>query len=314
MLRFPLILQLRILGYVWAASWNQSGVGTLQVLTVDASAFDGGSIRGSQIVDGSGSNTRPAEKTEEQKAEESRLVAEKAAADKAAADKKAADLVAAEKAAAEKAAAEQAAAAQAAADKAAQQAEAELARRNEIRRRGSDYAILSETIWNITRTPNEMTDKVDIIVKSIQKNNQGLVVEVEGTCKNGEVRFSGLVVGDDGKPNVNLVGRTAIGDGSIGFGVPALYRVNDRQPSNVIIPELEFINKLQLVVFANPSRKSETFEDSVRLMGALLGANVFARTSETWRIMTELKTDRGNVIVKIPIFDANIQALFQSCS
>ncbi|MCS3481933.1 hypothetical protein M2212_008779 [Bradyrhizobium elkanii] len=116
MLRFPLILQLRILGYVWAASWNQSGVGTLQVLTVDASAFDGGSIRGSQIVDGSGSNTRPAEKTEEQKAEESRLVAEKAAADKAAADKKAADLVAAEKAAAEKAAAEQAAAAQAAAD------------------------------------------------------------------------------------------------------------------------------------------------------------------------------------------------------
>jgi hypothetical protein len=333
-------------GYVWAASWNRRGVGTLQFLTVDASAFGAGPAPEPPAASSPDLTKTPSAKTEVEKAEESRLAAEKIASEKAAADKDAADRaeaerataekaaaqkaaaekaaaekLVAEKAAAEKAAAERAAAAQAAADRAAQQAEAErarqeaeLARQNEIRQRGSDYAASSDTKWNITRRPNEMTDKIDILVRSIQKNDQGLMVEIEGACKNGEVRFSGLVVDEEGKANVKLVGRIAVGDGSIGYGVPALYRVNDKQPSNVIIPELEFINKLQLVVFAKPGGKSETVENNVRLMAALFGANVFANRSETWRIMAELKTDRGNFIVKIPVYDANIQALFQSCN
>jgi hypothetical protein len=319
-------------GYVWAASWNRRGIGTLQFLAVDASAFSEIPGRASRIASSSEPERVPAVKSEAEKAEESRVAAEKLSSDKAAAEKDAADRavaekttaekVAAEKAAAEKAAAERAAAAaQAAADKAAQQAEAErikqeaeLARQNEIRQKGRDYVASSGTKWDITRKANEMTDKIDIFVRSIQKSDQGLMVEIEGACKSGEVRFSGLVVDEDGNASVKLVGRTAVGDGSIGYGVPALYRVNDKQPSNVIIPELEFINKLQLVVFAKPAGKVETVENNIRLMAALFGANVFASRSEAWRIMAELKTDRGNFIVKIPLYDANIQTLFQSCN
>ncbi|MGY3690544.1 hypothetical protein ACVIGA_000624 [Bradyrhizobium sp. USDA 3240] len=292
-------------GYVWAACWNQNGVGTLQFLTVDASTFDS---EPPQVA--SGPSAAPA-KVDEPRPEDARRAAEKAASDKAAADKAATDKAAADKAAAEKVAAEKAAA-QAAADEAARKAEVELARQAELRRRGEEYAAQGETKWTMTRTPNEMTDKVDVVVRSVQKNNQGLVIEVVGSCKNGEVGFSGLIVDDEGKATVRLVGRTSFGNG-LGSGVPALYRVNDKQPSNVLVPELEFVNKLQLVIFARAAGKSETVETSARLVTALLGANIFVSPAETWRIMTELKTDRGSIIVKIPVFDPTIQALFQSC-
>lgn len=312
-------------GYVWAASWNQNGVGTLQFLTTDPSTFIGEPTiepNVTAVQSDSSDSKKPVEKTEAEKTEDLRLAAEKAATEKAATEKAAADkavanAAAAEKAATEKVAAEKAAAertaaaAQAAADKAARDAEIELARKTEVRRKGVEYANSSGTKWNISHKKNEMTDRVDVKVRSVQKSEEGFIAEVEGSCKDGVVSFSVLIVDDDGKPTVNLVGRSAIGD--VGRGVAALRRVNDNNPNNVILPELEFNNKLQVASFPSLSRKMDAVEKLRMTVLVVSGANIFADQADTWRVMADIKTTVGEIIVKVPIFDPNVQELFQTC-
>lgn len=329
-------------GFVWAASWNAYGVGSLQFLAINASAFDSGNpVSGGQPV----AAAKPESPTEEdvrkaaadnaaaEKAEADRVAAQKAAAEKAAADRLAAEKEAAERAeaarlaaekaaaeraeaariAAEKAAAERAAAEKAAAEKAAKEAEIELARKAELRQKGLAYATASGTRWTIVRKLNEMTDRTDVAVESVQQNEEGVVAEVRGSCRNGEVSFSGLVVDTKGKPSISIPGRTPFGNDT-GSGVSVLYRVNDAEPYNTFVPELEFSNKFQLAVFASPAGKSETVENTNRLLLSMLGVvRIFLKAADTWRVMVELKTTAGPIIVKIPIFDGNIQELFQAC-
>lgn len=313
-------------GYVWAASWDQGGRGTLRFLAVDASTY----ARPAASVSNDAPASGPAEKTEAEKAAE-RMAAEKtasdraaeravveqaaaarAAADQAAAEKAAADRLVAQTAAAEKAAADRAAAEKAAADAAAQKAAIELAQQNDLRKKGSDYAGLSETRWDIARKRNEMTDQTDITVQSVQKNELGIVAEVQGYCKSREVTFSALIVDTEGKPTLTFPGFASIGNG-LGNGIPALYRVNDNAPYNTIIPSVEFTNKFQVAVFAEPGGKSDTPDNTARLVVAMLGANIYLKSAATWRVMAEIKTSNGAIIVKVPMFDANIQELVQSC-
>ena len=157
-----------------------------------------------------------------------------------------------------------------------------------------------------------MTDQTDITVESVQKNELGIVAEVQGYCKNREVAFSALIVDSEGKPSLTLPGLASIGNG-LGNGIPVLYRVNDNAPYNTIIPSLEFSNKFQVVIFADPGGKSDTPDNTARLLVAMLGSNIFLKSSNTWRVMAELKTSNGAIIVKIPMFDAGIQELVQSC-
>ena len=148
-------------GYVWAASWDQNGRGTLRFLAIDASTY----LRPVASAPSDVATSSPAEKTEAEKAAENiaaekaasdraaaeQAAADRAAAERAAAEKAAADRLAAEKAAAEKAAADRAAAEKAAADAATRKAEIELARQNDLRQKGVEYAGLSETHWTIAR-------------------------------------------------------------------------------------------------------------------------------------------------------------------
>jgi hypothetical protein len=158
-----------------------------------------------------------------------------------------------------------------------------------------------------------MTDQTDITVSSVQKNELGIVAEVQGSCKdNEEVAFSALIVDSEGKPSLTLPGRTSFG-AELGSGIPVLYRVNDATPYNTILPSLEFSNKFQVVVFGAPGGKSETPDNTARLVVAMLGANIFLKPANVWRVMAELKTSNGAIIVKIPMFDSNIQELMQSC-
>jgi hypothetical protein len=294
--------------------------GAARFLAIDASTFVRPTVSASNNTAAPGTAQSPAKTTPEMT--EAEKAAQKAAAEKAAADRAAeraaAEQAAAEKAAADKAAAEQAAADRVAAEKAAteqarRKAEAELARQNELYQKGVEYAALAETHWNIARKQNEMTDQTDITVSSVQKNELGIVAEVHGSCKdNEEVAFSALIVDSEGKPSLTLPGRTSFG-AELGSGIPVLYRVNDATPYNTILPSLEFSNKFQVVVFGAPGGKSETPDNTARLVVAMLGANIFLKPANVWRVMAELKTSNGAIIVKIPMFDSNIQELMQSC-
>jgi hypothetical protein len=316
-------------GYVWAANWDQDGRGTLRFLAIDASSYTHPTVSASKDADAKStaevvaqdtaktmSEPIAAEKAAERAAADKAAAdraAEKAIADQAAADRAGAERAAAEKAAAEKEAADRAAAQKAAAEEARRKAEMELARQNELHQRGVNYAALSETDWTIARKQNEMTDQTDITVESVQKNELGIVVEVQGTCKNQEVAFSALIVDSDGKPSLTFPGRTSFGNAELGSGIPVLYRINDSPAYNTMLPSLEFTNKFQVRVFGAPGGKSETPDNTARLLVSMLGANIYLKPANVWRVMVELKTSNGAIIVKIPVFDASIQELMHNC-
>jgi hypothetical protein len=310
-------------GFVWAAAWGTNQKGTLRFLAANPSFYDRATavrIAAEREVARAAEAKAEAERISTERAlaartaadraaadrmEAERAAAEKAAADRAAAERMAADRAAAEKAAAERAAADKAAAEKAKADEAMRRAEQELALQKEAREKGTEYALASGTVWNVIRRKNEMTDRIDTSVKSIQKS-EGVTVEIIGDCQNGAVSFSGLVVDSDGN-GLNVPGQT----GDI-KGAPVLYRINDAPPANRIVPALEFSNKFELVRLSNKT-KAETVEDVYRSVGAAMGVGATLSPSYTWRVMVQFKTTGGSIIVKLPMFGGPIQELITSC-
>lgn len=188
--------------------------------------------------------------------------------------------------------------------------------------KGPEYAAKAETRWDVVTRHDDMTDRMEVRVKSIQKNSQGVIVELEGWCEApGDVHFSALYVDEDGQPTVQFEGRANASGGAV-----ARTRVNEDQARNVTLPSIGFFNKLLLGSFrfevsesGKPEAKSngsgfEANADFAKLIAAAFGAYSIIFADETWRYMAEVDTDRGSVLVKIPLFDEAIRKLFSSCS
>ena len=88
--------------------------------------------------------------------------------------------------------------------------------------------------------------------------------------------------------------------------------MNDAPPVNRIIPQLEFSNKFELVRLSEES-KAGPLEDQLRLISNVMRIGVTLRPSMVWRVMVEFKTADGDIIIKIPMYDAAVQELIGSC-
>jgi tetratricopeptide (TPR) repeat protein len=194
--------------------------------------------------------------------------------------------------------------------------------------KGFEYAKTSDTSWRLTRKKDEMTDKIDVRVSSLQKNEKGVVAEVEGSCEKSDIVFSALVVDDNGKPTIQFPDREPLAMGNLkGFGVQTRYRINDDIPYDARVPELDYSNKFALAILSKPTNGVEQtqYGDArlnlfMNLMSAMPktlmvagGSNIYPTFGSTWRIMVELKTSMGPIVVKIPMFDDNVQEMVQAC-
>src|SRR5262249_61910045 len=71
--------------------------------------------------------------------------------------------------------------------------------RQEAKPKGLEYARTLGTTWRVTRKKNQVPDKVDVTVESVQKNEDGAFASVEGVCRNGTIVFFATLVDESGE-------------------------------------------------------------------------------------------------------------------
>jgi peptidoglycan hydrolase-like protein with peptidoglycan-binding domain len=201
----------------------------------------------------------------------------------------------AERDAAERRAAEAAAKEQAKQDAEQKRLEAEAeaakewARRlDEARKKGPQYVAQVGLKWSLSEKQNPMTDDNDYTVTSVQPNGMGAEAFIEGTCQKGgrAVFLATLNETDDQKTplalptfqNGAIVGDKRINDEPV---FPTALR-NDRFKNRIVVTTLSSLD---------PAESIET----------------------TWRVLAQVETSRGPILVTIPLFDSNIQKLLGAC-
>jgi TPR repeat protein/uncharacterized protein len=207
----------------------------------------------------------------------------------------------------------------------------------EAEKQGSEYARESPTSWKSSQQKNEMTDRVDVTVRSIQKNQEGAVIEIEGKCAEaGLVVFTALVVDRDGKPTIEFPTYTRENQFLWGDGPPqwgtllGSRRINSDTVGSVSFPDEQFSNKFIILVLADkpPSKapadtagsqqKSENLEDVLKALpnvmyGMKLGLTGPQPLETTWRALIQFTSTKGDILIRVPLFDLNIRKLIDSC-
>ena len=173
------------------------------------------------------------------------------------------------------------------------EAEAEAARQwrlnvDEARVKGDEYAKRGISKWSISEADNPMTDDKDYTVASEQANEKGAIAFVEGTCqKPGRVTFVATL-------QDALDPKSALGlpDFQTGY-IAGNKRINDNHQFPTRFPTQKFRNNILISTLT-----SLAAEESIET---------------TWRVLAEIETARGPIIIKIPTFDTNIQKLLVAC-
>src|SRR5262245_42035764 len=136
-----------------------------------------------------------------------------------------------------------------------ERAAVEERQRQEARPKGLEYARTSGATWRITRKTNEMTDRVDVTVESVQKNADGAFASVEGVCRNGTIVFFATLVDEAGAASLDFPDRVARYR-----GIRTTYRVNDESPSQRLIPQYQYSNRFFFAAFSAHKQKVEWLE------------------------------------------------------
>jgi len=159
-------------------------------------------------------------------------------------------------------------------------------------------------VWEISTAKNEMTNRTDLKATSVQRNDTGVVVALEAFCDraNGIVAFHGLVVDDKGNPSIQLANRSRNGR-----AVTVLKKINDDEPSTSNITVIDYSNNFLLFGLSNDDEGGRVYKTQ------LIGSQILS-LPDTWRLMMQIKTSRGDITIKFPIFDDAIQQVIRSCA
>ncbi|HEY2229812.1 MAG TPA: hypothetical protein VGI22_19145, partial [Xanthobacteraceae bacterium] len=140
----------------------------------------------------------------------------------------------------------------------------------------------------LSEVDNPMIDDKDYSVTSVQLNGTGAVANIEGTCRRpGQVTFV-ATLGEIGDPNSPL-GLLDFASGNVAGNK----RIND---------DAAFPTRFQ----------SQKFRNTI-LLATLTSQHTADSIETTWRVLAEVETARGRLIMKIPTFDANVQKLLVAC-
>ena len=173
------------------------------------------------------------------------------------------------------------------------EAEAEAAKRwrqevDEARVKGAQYVEKADSKWSLSETDDPMTDDKDYTVASTQPNGKGAVAVVEGECaKPGRVVFvATLLDASDAKSPL------ALPDFNNDY-IAGNKRMNDEPVFPTHFPTQKYRNNI--------------------IVATLISLNATESIETTWRVLAEIETGRGRLIVQIPMFNANIQRLLVAC-
>jgi hypothetical protein len=179
----------------------------------------------------------------------------------------------------------------------------------ETERKGVEYAAKTETTWKLTTEKNEMTDAVELIASSDQSNGHGAAAKVTGMCVDGLMTFTALVTDEDGDPTIPLAG----GSRNI---VPGLRRVNDDRSEDHNFPMKDFQNQFILGILASSAKfkaKSEAFSKAGFIQKYITINTQWINADTSWRVLAQIETSSQSLLLKIPLFDSNVEKLAASC-
>lgn len=158
----------------------------------------------------------------------------------------------------------------------------------EARVKGGQYAEKAEFKWSLSETDDPMTDDKEYTVTSTQPNGKGAVAIVEGGCaRRDRVTFVATLL--DASDSKSALGLPDFNNGYIAGNK----RINDEPAFPTHFQNQKFRN--DVVVATLTSR----------------GATESIET--TWRVLAEIETARGRLIIQIPMFNANVQRLLVAC-
>jgi hypothetical protein len=193
----------------------------------------------------------------------------------------------------------------------------------DIEKKGNEYARESATAWTYEQTQNQMTDRVDAVVRSLQKNGQGAAAGITGNClRPGLVVFTALVVDLDGKPTIDLPTYNQADN-----IVSGTRRINSEAPSAAIFANVSFRNQFYVGALVDgdtlkrmgqsikENKKPEQLVDAMQDFGLALTL-VWSdprNMDSAWRILGEIQTSQGSILIKVPTFEKNIRRLVESC-
>jgi hypothetical protein len=151
----------------------------------------------------------------------------------------------------------------------------------EAKVKGIDYLNKSGSAWALKEVNDPMSDEVDSTAVSAQDNGKGVVAEISGMCRFGQVMFTAVLnsTTDDPLRFAEVEGGYVIGR----------KRINDDPPVPVHFDTVKWSNQI--------------------LISSLDDKSLYT----TWRILAEVETSQGDIIIKIPMFDPNIQKVVTNC-
>jgi hypothetical protein len=133
-----------------------------------------------------------------------------------------------------------------------------------------------------------MTDDKDYTVASAQLNGTGAVANVEGTCqKPGRVTFVATLadISDRNSP-------LGLPDFAGGY-IAGSKRINDDPLFPTHFPTQKFRNRI--------------------LVSTLSSLDPIESIESTWRVLADVETARGRIVIQIPTFNTNVQKLLVAC-
>ena len=159
---------------------------------------------------------------------------------------------------------------------------------DEARVKGGQYAEKAEFKWSLSETDDPMTDDKDYTVASTQPNGKGAVATIDGECaKPGRVAFvATLLDASDAKSPL------ALPDFNNEY-IAGMKRINDEPAFPTHFPTQKFRNNV--------------------VVATLISLSATESIETTWRVLAEIETGRGRLIVQIPMFNPNVQRLLVAC-
>jgi hypothetical protein len=184
---------------------------------------------------------------------------------------------------------------------------------------GIAYANLGETSWTTNKSYDEMKDQTDVTVVSDQPNDSGVNAQVTGECSNGVLTFSATITDTSGQDTINLANETLADNdgtsgeatmpdlihmmtGAIGY-VQGQLRINSDSEKQHTFFLFEYDNTPQIAQLSVGGSPANAF-----------GVGGHLDLTTTWRILAELDTNQGKILLKIPLYDPQIEGLVKTCS
>ncbi len=174
---------------------------------------------------------------------------------------------------------------------------------------GIRYANLNETTWATKSNYNEMTDKKDISVVSYQNNNSGVYAQITGACQNKVISFYALITDENGNPNITLSNENLRPNTVLGR-----IRINSNPEEHYLFNLTQFNNETQIAQLSLGGGHVD--EENSMYFGTptdIVHSGDTEDARSTWRILAELDTDHGTILIKIPVYDFQIKGLIDHC-